>query len=58
MQHPPGEACAVDETWRYVEYPDSAALTAAETAARKARKGLWTGPRPVPTLALPRQTEG
>ena len=34
--------------WHYVQYSKSKELTAAEEAARKAKKGLWADKEPVP----------
>ena len=34
--------------WRYVQYDKRGEFTEVEQAARRARKGLWADPKPVP----------
>jgi micrococcal nuclease len=42
------EQVAKGLAWRYVQYDKKGEFTEVEQAARRARKGLWADPKPVP----------
>ena len=42
------ELVAKGLAWRYVQYDKKGEFTEVEQAARRARKGLWADPNPMP----------
>jgi micrococcal nuclease len=47
-RHVNREQVAKGLAWRYVQYDKKGEFTEVEQAARRARKGLWADPKPVP----------